>query len=135
MLDGSSDEGEVVDPSAPAVPRDRVQASEFEEYEASAVGFMSAFARPGAGTSADTWWAAVVPYLTEEAAKDYEGVDPRNVPFTHVGERATIVPTGAPTALLTAARVETDAGPYLVEMTTGPDGVQVMRATPELAYQ
>ena len=124
-------EGELVDPAAAAVPRDDAQADRFARYEQAAVDFLTAFARPADDLATQAWWANVSSRLTEQAAADYEGTDPRQVPFTPVTPPAPIMPSAAPAELLTIARVETDGGVYLVEMQTGPDGILVARAVPE----
>lgn len=124
-------EGELVDPAAAAVPRDGAQADRFVRYEQAAVDFLTAFARPADDLAAQAWWTNVSSRLTEEAAADYEGTDPRQVPFTRVTSAAIIMPSEAPAELLTIARVETDGGVYLVEMQTGPDGIRIARAVPQ----
>jgi len=111
--------------SSPAEPPRRAS------YEDVAVQFLRAFARPPAGVESQAWWADVEPLLTDQAAHDYAGVDPRNVPFTKVTGPAVLIASDAPAQLLTIAQVPTDAGDYLVEMTTGPEGVHVARATPQ----
>jgi hypothetical protein len=127
---------------APPLPRQDPSTPELEpangpstapsrpRYEDVAVQFLRAFARPQDDVDDRVWWAGVKPLLTEQAAHDYAGVDPRNVPFTDVTGPAVLVESEAPAHLLTIAQVPTDAGTYLVEMTTGPEGVRVARATP-----
>lgn len=123
-------EGEVVDPSSAAVPRDTAQRAQFARYEQAAVDFLTVFSRPGTDLSPEQWWASVRPLLDEAAVVAYEGTDPANVPFTAVTGPAVILPTEAPAHLLTIARVPTDAGYYHVEMTTGPAGIRISRITP-----
>lgn len=130
-LEPGESAGEPVAPGEVVVPRDERQAQELATYERAGAAFLEAFARPGGGITAEQWWAGVSPLLTEQAALDYAGVDPQTVPYTHVVASLGIVPTDAPAHLLTIARVQTDAGVYLVEMTTGPEGIRVARATPE----
>ena|GEM_PF-2216517 len=134
-VDEGEVEGEVVDPTAAAVPRDAAQGERFARYERAAVDFLTIFARPAAGVSTEAWWAGVRPLLSEVAVAAYEGTDPGSVPFTAVTGAAVIVPTDAPADLLMVARVETDAGFYRVEMTTGPDGIRTSRVTLEGAGQ
>lgn len=123
-------EGEPVDPTAAAIPRDAAQASRFELYAQAASAFLVAFARPADGDQA-LWWGRVGPLLADTAQDAYDGVDARYVPFTAVTGPAVILPSDAPSNLLMVARVPTDAGWYRVEMTTVPEGIRVSRATPE----
>jgi len=126
-------EGIPVGESATATPRDSAQAQLLTGYEKAAVAFMSAFARPSASVSADRWWAAVRPQLTASAAEDYSGTDPQQVPFTRVTGPSSIIPTDAPTSVLVAVRIPTDAGAYRVELQTDVEGIHVARAFLETA--
>ena len=100
---------------------------------------MADFARPPGPASEQHWWAKVAPHLTDAAAAAYEGTDPQNVPFTQVTGPASVLLTDtppdpltdAPNDLLLLARVSTDAGWYRVEMCTVPEGIRIVRATPE----
>ena len=67
----------------------------------------------------------------EASVADYAGTDPANVPFTSTTGPGVIVPVDAPDSLVTAVLVPTDAGPYLVEIRSTPDGLRVARATPQ----
>lgn len=124
--------GTPVPSTAPATARTPAQAALFARYKKAAVKFMTAFARPPASTS-NRWWATVRPLLSDEAAEAYSGTDPQLVPFTRVTGPPAVIPTDAPASLLTAVRIPTDAGLYLVELQTGPDGMRVTRAIPETA--
>jgi hypothetical protein len=128
---GSAGDGEGLSlpPTAAATAAGTAQATQWSAARELAVTFLTAYARPPAGTSAVSWWAAVKPLLTTPAAADYEGTDPANVPFTAVTGPPVVLPLEAPDTLLTAVRVPTDAGPYLVEVRTTPDGLRVTRAT------
>jgi len=132
-LELGESEGEPVAPGESVVARDERQAAELATYERAAAAFLEAFARPNGDVTPEQWWARVEPLLTEQGQQDYAGVDPQAVPYTQVLASLGIVPTDAPAHLLTIARVQTDAGVYLVEMMTGPEGIRVARATPELA--
>lgn len=125
--------GEAVDPTAPATPRDETQAARYAAYGKAAESFMGDFARPPTGVSEQQWWSNVTRHLSEDAASAYEGTDPQNVPFSKVTSGATIVPSEAPDELLAVARIRTDAGWYLVELTRTEAGIRVTRATPEAA--
>ncbi|WP_187289472.1 hypothetical protein [Xylanimonas cellulosilytica] len=134
-VDEGEHEGDVVDPTAAAVPRDATQRARFATYEQAAVDFLTVFARPAAGVTREQWWSKVSPHLDEVAVDAYEGTDPATVPFTTVTGPAVILPTDAPADLLMLARVPTDVGFYRVEMTTSPDGIRISRVTPEGAGQ
>lgn len=122
--------GTPVPPSAAVTARTPAQAALFARYQKAAAAFMTAFARPPAEAS-ERWWATVRPHLSDQAAEAYSGTDPQLVPFTRVTGPATIIPTDAPTGLLVAVRIPTDAGSYRVELQTGPEGIRVTRAIPE----
>lgn len=125
-------EGTPVPSTATPAPPNSAQATQWADATTLAVAFMKAFARPSSSsTSAATWWAKVEPYLTPQAAADYDGTDPANVPFTAVTGAGVIVVLDAADSEVTAVRVPTNAGPYLVEILSGPDGSRVTRATRE----
>lgn len=128
-------DGEQVNPTAGATPRDQTQAALFTAYAAAAESFMADFARPALKTSDQQWWAKVKPHLSEEAASAYAGTDPQNVPFSTVTSAATILPSEAPSELLTIARIHTDAGWYRVELNRSEVGIRVTRAALEAASQ
>lgn len=115
---------------APVQPRDRTEKKRFADYEKVAVEFMSDFARPGEGVDQKKWWAKVEPHLAERTRPDYEAIDPSVVPFTKVTGDAWVVPTDAPAHLLTAVRVPTDTGEYIVEMETDQTGIRVTYLVP-----
>lgn len=107
----------------------------YARYEHEAVAFMAAFARPTSSVTEEQWWSKVSAHLSEAAAADYSGTDPQLVPFARVTGPPVIIPTDAPTGLLVAVRISTDAGPYRVEMQSGPEGIRVTRAIPEPATE
>lgn len=128
--DDSEADGQPVAPDATAVPRDQLQARRFARYVTAAEAFARAFARPPASTSPAQRWAGVRPQLTSAAAEEFEGTDPQEVPFGRVTGPGAVVPTDAPTDLLTVVRVPTDAGVYLVEMQTDETGIHISALTP-----
>lgn len=128
--DHSEAEGQPVAPDATAVPRDRLQARRFARYITAAEAFARTFARPLASTSPARWWAGVQPQFTPAAAEEFEGTDPQQVPFGRVTGAGAVVPTDAPTDLLTVVRIPTDAGVYLVEMQTDETGIHISALTP-----
>jgi len=134
-VDPVEPDGEPVDPTEPAIPRDDLQARQFSAYAQAAVTFMVDFARPPTSVSEQQWWGRVAPQLSEQAVVAYAGTDPQNVPFSEVTGPATILPSVAPSELLAIARVPTNAGWYRVEMTTSSDGIRITRATPESGGQ
>lgn len=124
-------EGSPVPATATPTPAGTAQAAHWASATALAGRFLKAFARPAVGTSPAAWWSSVQPYLTTQAVADYAGTDPANVPFTATTGPGVIVPVDAPDSLVTAVLVPTDAGPYLVEIRSTPDGLRVARATPQ----
>lgn len=115
---------------APVQPRDKAEKERFAVYEEAAVEFMSDFARPGEGVDQKEWWAKVEPHFAERTRPDYEAVDPSVVPFTKITGDAWVVPTDAPAHLLTAVRVPTETGEYIVEMETDQTGIRVTYLVP-----
>lgn len=71
---------------------------------------MTAFARPHLGY--DSWWAALEPLMTYQAAVDYAGTDPANVPASKVTGPAVV--TDATSVYLALVAVPTDVGRYTV---------------------
>lgn len=124
-------EGTPVLPATTPTPAGTAQAAQWAIARDLAERFLKAFARPAAGTTTTAWWATVQPYLTSQAAADYAGTDPANVPFTSVTGAGVVVPVDAPDSLVTMVQVPTDAGPYLVEIRSTPEGLKVTRATPQ----
>lgn len=116
---------ELVGEGEPAVPADENQATRYEDYEAQAVAFVTAYARPDVDDK-DQWWLNVEPFLSAQARVLYRDVDPGMVPFTHVTGEATIMPTEAPEHLLVPVHVPTDAGVWLVEFGTDELGTHVL---------
>lgn len=119
--------------TATARPHPDRGAARSKAARAVAAAFMRAFARPAPGVSQASWWAAVAPFLSAQAARDYSGTDPAEVPFTRLTGRPVELPTDAPTDLLRAVKVPTDAGDYLVELQTSEAGLQVTRVVPRSA--
>lgn len=91
---------------------------------------MEAFARPAGDVDEAAWWDPVRSFMTAQAATDYEGIDPAQVPFSRVTGSPAVIATDAPTALLTAVLVPTDAGDYIVELTSTEQGLKVSRVVP-----
>lgn len=127
--------GEVAasEPAAKTYPRKRSARS--ARYERAAVAFLVDFARPAASSPESHWWAQVVPHLSLRAVDHYAGTDPQRVPFTKVTGRGVVVPSVGPANLLTAVRVPTDAGDYLVEFETDETGLHVTRVAPVLGAE
>lgn len=98
-----------------------------------AATFMTLFARPAAGTTTTAWWVKVKPLLSAQAAADYAGTDPANVPYTRVTGPAQLAPVGTDTAggLVVFVAVPTDTGRYLVHLQPAGSGTWVVtRLTP-----
>ncbi len=124
-------DGDPVPATASVTPASPDQGTQWAAATELASRFLKAFARPAPGTPAAAWWSTVQPYLTTQAAADYAGTDPANVPFTTVTGPGVIVPVDAHDSVITAVMVPTDAGTYLVEIRSTPDGPRVARATPQ----
>lgn len=84
------------------------------------VRVMSLFARPD--LERQTWWDDLEPLLSDQAARDYAGVDPANVPVRQVTGPGRLVPLE--TALVTIVHVATDAGLYAVTLSRSPEHPQ-----------
>lgn len=123
-------DGSPLPSTAVAKPRGQSEAARFARAARTATAFMKAFARPSTEISDAAWWSQVKPYLSAQAAADYEGTDPRSVPFTRITSPVFVIPTDAPADLLTAVRVPTDAGNYVVELRTTATGMEVARTVP-----
>jgi hypothetical protein len=89
---------------------------------------MRLFARPRLAQEA--WWADLEPLLSDQAAHDYLGVDPANVPVRQVTGPGRLVPLE--TKLVTIVHVPTDAGLYAVTLSRSPEDPQwrAERVTP-----
>lgn len=126
-------------PTMPVAAQNPQQTTGFGPYMQAAEAFMADYARPPSSVTEQQWWAKVAAHLTDAAAAAYAGTDPQNVPFTTVTGPVIILLTATPpdpaaetpNDLLLLARVLTDAGWYRVEMTTLPEGIRIVRATPE----
>lgn len=127
-------DGSALAPSATAAARGPAQTARFKLATTTATAFLTAFARPaGANVDEGKWWATVRSFLTDQAAADYQGIDPSQIPYTRITGRSAVIPTDAPADLLTAVRVPTDAGDYVVELTITERGMQVSRVVPPSA--
>ena len=71
---------------------------------------MTAFANPE--LDYDTWWAAMEPLMTPDAARNYVYVDPVNIPVKQVTGLGTIVEDSS--AYVATVEVPTDNGRYHV---------------------
>lgn len=132
IAEGEPD-GTPVPSSAVAAAHGPAEAARFKLATSTATAFMTAFARPSATVDQAAWWTKVRSFMTDQAAADYEGTDPAQVPYARVTGASAVIPTDAPTDLLTAVRVPTDAGDYIVELPTSDHGMQVSRVVPPSA--
>lgn len=76
-------------------------------------------ARPAKADAAaqKTWYRKVAQHMTLQAAEDYEGIDPRRIPFTKVTGTATVAAADPDQAdLVRFVSVPTDAGTVVVHM-------------------
>lgn len=100
-----------------AAPSPTWDASSRTTAATAAEAAMRTFARPS--LSAQSWWRALAPLLTQQARQDYSYVDPASIPARRVTGAARILPTGSGYAA--EAQVPTDAGVYTLTLTrTGP---------------
>lgn len=91
-----------------------------------AVDATAAFARPDGEIDQGKWWQGFSRYLTEQAASDYQGVDPSAVPYRDVHGDAVIRSSSHLVALID---VSTDAGTWTVHIVTA-DPPKVSRLSP-----
>lgn len=68
----------------------------------------------------DAWWAALEPMLSRQAAADYAGTDPAQVPARAVTGEAELVDDSS--AYLAVVEVPTDAGTYQVMLSRAGAG-------------
>lgn len=80
---------------------------------AAAEKVMATFARPQ--LSADEWWRAMLPLLSQQGAHAYEGTDPAEIPATAVTGAGSLLEGSTEVSLI--VQVPTDAGPYNITLT------------------
>ncbi|WP_421076952.1 hypothetical protein [Microbacterium sp. IO18] len=78
-----------------------------------ATAALEAFARPG--LDYDTWWAELLPHLTQQAGVAYEGTDPAQIPVRQVTGAGTVLEGSTEVSLI--VQLPTDAGPYNITLT------------------
>jgi hypothetical protein len=81
---------------------------------------MRLFARPQLTRAA--WWSDLEPLLSAQAAQDYAGVDPANVPVRQITGPGRLVPLE--TDRVAIVHVPTDHGLYAVTMSRSPEDPQ-----------
>lgn len=129
-------EDDVHPPGSPApssgIPATPAGTLEQHAAVAAAQTFMTAFARPAAGTDPRAWWAKVAPLMTPQGRLDYQGVDPARVPYTRLTGPGMIQPQAVEPDhhLQTLVRVPTDAGDHVVALQHREQGWFVTRITP-----
>ena len=82
-----------------------------------AIAFMTLYSRPSLDEL--TWWRGVSGYFTPQAAIDYHGIDPINIPASKVTGAAKTLPSGS--TQLSKVHVPTNAGIYLVVLARSAD--------------
>ncbi|MBX3196392.1 MAG: hypothetical protein KF727_15005 [Microbacteriaceae bacterium] len=80
---------------------------------AAATKVMETFARPQ--LSAEEWWRAMLPLLSQQGAHAYEGTDPAEIPVTAVTGPGQVLE--ASTEVLLIVQLPTDAGLYNITLT------------------
>ncbi|WP_454778730.1 hypothetical protein [Georgenia muralis] len=98
------------------------------EAQTLALQVMTAYARPG--VPAEQWWAEFSSYLSDQAAYDYQWVDPTAIAPRAVTGPAAIADDSS--VYLAQLTVPTDAGTYrvLLSREDGPTPWRVERITP-----
>ncbi len=115
------DSGETPDPAdAPAGAEQRIGVDPGSRTAQQAVTiaerFATAYAAPTGGVTAARWWAAVDALLSEQAAADYAGADPAQVPWTRRTGPGRLVPLGDGSTPVVAVQVPTNAGKVTVHL-------------------
>ena len=80
---------------------------------AAATTVMTTFAQPQ--LSAEEWWNAMLPLLSQQGAYAHEGTDPALIPVTAVTGAGEILEGSTEVTLI--VRIPTDAGPYNITLT------------------
>ncbi len=97
--------------------QDSMSPTEQREVVAFAGRFAAAFARPAGSTDYRAWWRAVAALMTDEAASDFMGTDPSEVPYTKVTGPITLLGGGDEEAYwLQRVQVPTDAGVFVLQV-------------------
>lgn len=74
---------------------------------------LRAFAQPQ--LSADTWWAQMLPLLSQHGAVAYEGTDPQQIPVKQVTGTGTVLQGSTDVSLI--VQLPTDVGLYNITLT------------------
>ena len=104
-------------PSALPSSEDSMSSAEQREVVAFASRFASAFSRPAGRTDYRAWWRMVAAMMTDDAASDFMGTDPSEVPYTKVTGPITLIAGGDAEAYwLQRVQVPTDAGVFVLQV-------------------
>lgn len=106
------------DPEQPLDDAEIVTPPEAEEQSqndaiAAATTVMTTFAQPE--LSAEAWWNAMLPLLSQQGAYAHEGTDPALIPVSAVTGPGEILEGSTEVSLI--VRIPTDAGLYNITMT------------------
>jgi|GEM_PF-5887307 hypothetical protein len=94
-----------------------MSAADRREVVAFAGRFAAAFARPAGRTDYRAWWRSVAAMMTDDAAADFMGTDPSQVPYTKVTGPISLIGGGDDEAYwLQRVKVPTDAGVYVLQV-------------------
>ena len=96
---------------------DSMSSAEQREVVAFASRFAAAFSRPAGRTDYRAWWRMVAAMMTDDAASDFVGTDPSEVPYTKVTGPITLLAGGDAEAYwLQRVQVPTDAGVFVLQV-------------------
>lgn len=90
------------------------------------VDAVAAMARPAEDVDEADWWEEFSSHLTSQGRQDYEGVDPRSVPWSSVSGGA-LLSAGDHSHLVRMVEVKTDRGPVVAHVAREGEGWAVSR--------
>lgn len=90
------------------------------------VDAVAAMARPAEDVDEADWWEEFSSHLTSQGRQDYEGVDPRSVPWSSVSGGA-LLSAGDHSHLVRMVEVTTDRGPVVAHVAREGEGWAVSR--------
>lgn len=118
---GPSPSGPALPSTAPTQPLDFGEATMPPEAGgqsqadalAAATTVLTTFAQPE--LDEDTWWAQMLPLLSQQGAIAYEGTDPAQIPVRRVTGTGVVLEGSTEVSLI--VQIPTDVGPYNITLT------------------